>query len=73
MDKIILEDTLSPDTVDVEDGGRAIICTLNVDVSENAEDEGIYARIISWSENKNHADINKFIGKRVRVTIETLD
>jgi hypothetical protein len=69
MNKFIIETHITKDDVDIEDSGCAVICH----VSDDKADEGIHARIISWSANKNHADIQQFIGHRVRVTLERID
>lgn len=63
--------------VDVEDSGHAKIFeagtfTTDSDVKPS-EDGGMFVRIQSWSDESNHTDFDQFIGKRIRVTIETLD
>jgi hypothetical protein len=52
----------------IEDGGQAIIAEVGGD-----KDAGMFVRIQSWDETMRHAEIEPFLGKRVRVTIETLD
>jgi hypothetical protein len=56
------------DDVKTEDGGCAKIATL-LDEADN-EDDGIYARIVSWSEKKDHSLFDSFIGKKVEITIK---
>lgn len=54
--------------VDIEDGGRAKILSLD----DNSE-VGLFVRVQSWDETKEHKDFNQLLGKRVRVTVEILD
>jgi hypothetical protein len=70
MSKVILESVVNLTDVSVEDGGRAKIANVS---GNPEEDEGLYVRLISWSENRSHPDFDKLVGHRVRVTIETLD
>lgn len=69
MSRYVLEDVLETYT---EDGGCAIIGDIS-----GSEDEGLFVRIQSWSENPTHGHahdaIRSLAGKRVRITIETLD
>lgn len=55
---------------DVEDGGQYIACAMS-----NSEDKenGIYIKICSWDEKRNHEEFNQFLNRKVRVTIETID
>lgn len=72
MSKIILESIVSPADVSVEYGG----CSKTAKVSGNpkgSEDVGLYVRLTSWAEENKHTYFDKFVGHRVRVTIETLD
>lgn len=63
--------------VEVEDGGQAIIATASLDKNGKEEDEfnnkGVYARIISWDNDKEHKEMAKFLGRKIKVTIETID
>lgn len=60
--------------VDVEDGGQAIIGVAHFDIDGNeGNDNGVYARIVSWDTTKEHKDMAKLLGRKVKVTIETLD
>lgn len=81
--KKIIEGKIAKSDVDVEDSGCAVICHVD---DGTYEDNGVFVRLQSWSEEgtghnrlnmkeiaKCHPKIVAFIGKRVRVTIETLD
>ena len=51
-----------------EDGGQAMIATI--------EDENVpefFLRLQSWSEERRHIVMRHLAGKRVRVTVETID
>jgi hypothetical protein len=51
-----------------EDGGQAMIATI--------EDENVpefFLRLQSWSEERRHIVMRSLAGKRVRVTVETID
>lgn len=39
---------------------------------DSDEENGMFAIIQSWDEDNVHADMQKFIGKKVRVTIEII-
>jgi hypothetical protein len=58
-----------------EDGGQAVIVELDTaeDEMHVPEGEGMFVRLQSWSERKRHAEIEQFIGKRVRVTVELIE
>ena len=57
-----------------EDGGQALIAERFPFNTLNSDDEnGMFATIQSWDEDTEHADMQKFIGKKVRVTIEILE
>lgn len=57
-----------------EDGGMALIATLiNEHVLDEDDDKGVFVRFQSWDEDKDHEEALQFEGKRVRVTIETID
>ena len=61
---------ITPQHVDSEDGGKALICTF---VDKPDEPAGLFVRVQSWDESKEHTDFNKLIGRKVRVTVEILD
>jgi hypothetical protein len=56
--------------VNVEDGGCAKIAEI---CEDDNQDNGVFVRFQSWSEEHNHDLFDKFIGKKVRVTIEVCD
>ena len=55
----------------IEDGGQAMI----VDISDdNIDDEnGLCMTLTSWDENLQHTEFKKFVGRKVKITIETVD
>ena len=55
-----------------EDGGMALIATL-VNESDQDNDKGVFVRLQSWDEDKEHEVARSFEGKKVRVIIETID
>lgn len=56
-----------------EDGGQALISEYFPFKTLDSDDEnGMFAIIQSWDEDTVHSDIQKFIGKKVRVTIEII-
>lgn len=89
MTKIIFEGKLTPDTVDIEDSGLAMIAEPQWKVQGG--DDSIFVRIQSWDETVNdddnydakqnkveranggHKSMNSLIGKNIRVTIEVID
>jgi hypothetical protein len=52
-----------------EDSGQAQI----LEVADEAFEDGIWYRIISWDETCQHADMKRLIGKKIRVTLEILE
>jgi len=65
----IIDCYFNSDEIDTEDGGQAKIFTASKDDLDN----GVFVRICSWDENKNHEDFKKFVGRRIKITIETID
>jgi hypothetical protein len=58
------------DQVTTEDGGQALIS----DPFElSAGDNGIFVRVQSWDEEKEHKEFKKFQDKEIRITVETVD
>lgn len=56
--------------LEFEDGNNFVAYRI----SDNTEkDDGIYVKMCSWDETKNHLDFKKFVNKKIKVTIETLD
>jgi hypothetical protein len=69
-EKKVFEKKLNTEEMTKEDGGQAMIFTI----SEPFEEEnGMFVRIQSWDENKEHKELKKFEGRKVRITIETID
>ena len=63
--KVVVEGTVA---ITEEDGGQAMIAAI--------EDENVpefFVRLQSWSEERRHIVIRSLAGKRVRVTVETID
>jgi len=61
---------LDPIEVRKEDGGQALIFEMSEDMESES---GIYIKIVSWDEEKNHTEFNSFIGRKIKITIETID
>lgn len=66
----IIEQTLISSELEIEDGGCAKIFTA---VQNETDDYGIFVRICSWDESKQHSELEGFINRKVRITIETID
>lgn len=57
--------------VKFEDGGQAMI--IRNGLSDNEEENGMFVKLQSWDENKEHKVLKKFVGRNIRITIETID
>lgn len=68
MAKKILEAFLGESDVDTEDGGMAKIATIS-----DAAEEGMFIKLQSWDEDAKHTELNQFVGKKVKVTVETIE
>jgi hypothetical protein len=68
MAKLEFTDAISE--VTTEDSGNAKLGVL-MDRSDFESD--LFLRLQSWDESKRHHQFNEFIGRRVKVTIETID
>lgn len=69
--KFIAEATIETST---EDGGAALIAEpIPFDTLNSDEDNGMFVKIQSWDEDTEHTDMQKLIGKKVRITIEIID
>ena len=66
--KIVFEEMIKNRCVSSEDSGCALIYEFS-----NDDESGVWAKVTSWDESKKHIDFNKLLGRKVRVTIETLD
>ena len=76
--KIVIEDTFLPDHVCEEDGGSAMIWSSASYPPESEDDDdltpGVFFRFQSWDpESQKHDLFRQFVGKKVRITIESLD
>lgn len=63
--------------IDVEDGGGAQIAEFEEEknIIENNDPNsstGLFLKFHSYSETDDHSEFNKFIGKRLRITIEEI-
>lgn len=71
--KEIFEQFILPINVDKEDDGQALIATIDNTPEEESGEAGLFVRLQSWDSKKEHTDFNKFFGRKIRVTIETID
>ena len=72
MDKLehVIEEKLNFSDMETEDGGN-FKCFI---VAKDFETEdGMYVKICSWDESKKHLEFEKFINRKVRITVETID
>ena len=67
--KYTLEVIMKPEEIETEDGGQARIFTCSDDDYANT---GMFVRVCSWDETREHSDLNKFIGKKIKITIEEI-
>ena len=65
----VFETILKPEEVIKEDGGQAMVFTVS---DPFQEENGLFVRIQSWDENKEHTEFKKFEGRKIRITIETI-
>ena len=52
-----------------EDGGQAIISSIH----EGTETGTMFVRVQSWDETLAHEEIKKYLGKKVRITLEVIE
>jgi len=76
--KIVIEDVVRPDEVSKEDAGQSLIWTSKSFPEETDDtpddDPGIFFRFHSWDERaRTHDVFRQFVGKKVRITIESLE
>jgi len=69
--KHVIETTLNQSEIDSEDGGQALIFTTSREKDDD-EMQGMFVRIQSWDEIRDHEEFNKFVGKKIRITIEEI-
>lgn len=55
-----------------EDNGMAMIATIG-DEKELSQENGMFVKVQSWDENKEHTEFKKFMGRRIKIMIETID
>ena len=64
---------VNQDDVRIEDSGQAKILDITeLDADYENINYGIFIKLVSWDESKEHKEFNALIGKAVRVTIETI-
>jgi hypothetical protein len=71
--KKIIEGKIDKENTNTEDGGQAVITTMEFRDTPEDEDNGMFVRIQSWDENCKHEEFKKFEGRKIRITIETID
>lgn len=78
--KLGFEEIIQTQEVDKQDSGQALIYTFNgtkesYDESEemNGCEAGVFVRFQSWDTSKKHEIFNKYIGKKVKITIEVVE
>ncbi len=71
--KKVIEGKIDKENTDTEDGGQALITTIDFRDTPEEEDNGVFVRIQSWDENCKHEEFKKFEGHKIRITIETID
>jgi hypothetical protein len=54
--------------VEVQDGGQAQLVEF-----ANTSETGLFVRLQSWDDQRQHAEISHLLNRRVRVTVEVLD
>lgn len=76
MPKITFEADMDERTLKREDSGCALIWerpAFEIDGDEpTTPDAGTLVRFWSWDESKEHESFKRFIGKRVRITVEVV-
>lgn len=65
--KIVIEGTID-EVVKEEDGGQAMIARV-----EDPAVAEFFVQLQSWSEERRHTLMRSLAGKRVRVTVETIE
>jgi hypothetical protein len=57
-----------------EDGGQAKICeAFPINTGNSDEENGMFVVLKSWDEDTDHADLQMLLGKKIKITIETID
>lgn len=72
--KIAFEQRLEVESID-DDGQAIIACLTQIDGLHCSHflPRSLFVRLQSWDEARQHEDMYKFIGKRVRVTVEVIE
>lgn len=72
MDKLehVIEEKLNFSDMETEDGGNFKCFIVAKDFEK---EDGMYVKICSWDESKKHLEFEKFINRKVKITIETID
>lgn len=65
-----IETELIHNQMETEDGGQ--FGCFNVSQDDDIEN-GIYVKFCSWDDTCKHDDFSQFIGRKVKITIETID
>lgn len=68
--RVVFEQVVEPDDVDIEDGGDAKIMHVDERAEGGDPDRGLFVKVQSWVD---HSEFDQLCDKRVRVTVETLD
>jgi hypothetical protein len=50
--------------VERDDGGQSLIVELSFE-----DDNGLFVRVMSWSEEKNHPTFDQMRGKKIKVVL----
>lgn len=67
---IVIEDDWDPTALDIEDGGQARIYSMDYKPEDT---NGLFVRLQSWDETKCHKLFEMFQGKRIRITVESIE
>ena len=72
--KKVFTATITRREVDVEDSGCAMIAHPSECKGQKRDEEqsGMFVRLHSWSDSKDHSELKQFIGKKIRITVEVL-
>ncbi|QIG76027.1 hypothetical protein EVC24_006 [Rhizobium phage RHph_I4] len=66
------EFVMTPDTIDIEDQGMAMIVYADPDTPESDPDR-MAVRLQSWDETKKHEQLRAFADKRITISIEAFN
>lgn len=70
MARISVVQPWTPFCLSTEDGGMAKIYHIDAD---DGRPNGPFFRFQSWDEEKVHHEFEQFVGRRIRITIETVE